>query len=86
MNILESHLKFAHDPYYGFLTFCPTNIGTTLRASVHLKFNNLKQSEVPNHLLFNNKNIIINFNLLDVNLANLHFFRHFNLFTSLIKP
>eukprot|EP00745_Piridium_sociabile_P025161 TRINITY_DN39851_c0_g2_i1.p1 TRINITY_DN39851_c0_g2~~TRINITY_DN39851_c0_g2_i1.p1 ORF type:complete len:356 (+),score=108.65 TRINITY_DN39851_c0_g2_i1:122-1189(+) len=34
---LEKQLKFAHDDRLGYLTFCPTNLGTTLRASVHIR-------------------------------------------------
>lgn len=31
---LGSHLPFAYHPEYGFLTSCPTNVGTGLRASI----------------------------------------------------
>lgn len=31
---LEQNLSYAYDPKYGFLTTCPTNTGTALRASV----------------------------------------------------
>ncbi|CAH1773230.1 unnamed protein product [Owenia fusiformis] len=34
---MESKTKFATNPRLGYLTFCPTNLGTTLRASVHVK-------------------------------------------------
>ena len=34
---LESHLKFTRHERLGYLTFCPTNLGTTIRASVHIK-------------------------------------------------
>jgi arginine kinase len=30
-------LNFVHDDELGFLTFCPSNIGTTIRASVHIR-------------------------------------------------
>ncbi len=33
---LEGHLEFAADPHWGYLTACPTNVGTGLRASVML--------------------------------------------------
>lgn len=33
-NHLESLLRFAYSPQYGYLTACPSNIGTGLRASV----------------------------------------------------
>lgn len=37
-DILEENLEFAFDESYGYLTACPTNIGTGLRASamIHL--------------------------------------------------
>ena len=34
---IEKTVKFAHDPRLGYLTFCPSNLGTTCRASVHIK-------------------------------------------------
>merc|ERR1712205_235081 len=30
-------LKFAHSEEYGYVTSCPTNLGTGMRASVHLQ-------------------------------------------------
>lgn len=33
---LQNHLEFAFDQKYGFLTACPTNVGTGLRVSVML--------------------------------------------------
>ncbi|MEE8141728.1 MAG: protein arginine kinase [Planctomycetota bacterium] len=33
---LERHLSYAFDPHFGYLTVCPTNVGTGLRASVML--------------------------------------------------
>ncbi|XP_064598124.1 arginine kinase-like [Liolophura sinensis] len=34
---LEKKLQFARLPNLGYLTFCPSNLGTALRASVHVK-------------------------------------------------
>ena len=34
---IESVAKFAHDDHLGYITSCPTNLGTALRASVHIK-------------------------------------------------
>ena len=34
---IEKSFAFSHDDRLGFLTFCPTNLGTTIRASVHIK-------------------------------------------------
>ena len=32
---------FSHDPTLGFITSCPTNLGTALRASVHIQLPHL---------------------------------------------
>ncbi|XP_050461938.1 arginine kinase isoform X3 [Cataglyphis hispanica] len=37
VNEIEKRLPFSHNDRFGFLTFCPTNLGTTVRASVHIK-------------------------------------------------
>lgn len=37
-------LSYSHDDHLGFLTFCPTNLGTTIRASVHIKLPKLAQN------------------------------------------
>ena len=34
---IEKEAKFAHDDHLGYITSCPTNLGTALRASVHIK-------------------------------------------------
>merc|ERR1712212_835824 len=34
---IEKRIPFSHHDRLGFLTFCPTNLGTTVRASVHIK-------------------------------------------------
>ncbi|KAL4233585.1 Creatine kinase S-type [Mactra antiquata] len=38
---LEKKLTFAKREGYGYLTFCPSNLGTTLRASVHMAIPNV---------------------------------------------
>ena len=38
---IEKVAKFAHDEHLGYITSCPTNLGTALRASVHIKLPNL---------------------------------------------
>jgi protein arginine kinase len=35
-NLMEEHLSYAFDRHYGYLTACPSNIGTGMRASVML--------------------------------------------------
>jgi protein-arginine kinase len=37
VKIVEKALPFSRDDRLGWLTFCPTNLGTTVRASVHMK-------------------------------------------------
>lgn len=37
INEIEKRIPFSHHDRFGFLTFCPTNLGTTIRASVHIK-------------------------------------------------
>lgn len=41
VDSIESKVPFSRDDRLGFLTFCPTNLGTTIRASVHIKLPNL---------------------------------------------
>lgn len=38
---IEEYAKFAHDDHLGYITSCPTNLGTAMRASVHIKLPNL---------------------------------------------
>lgn len=33
---MDSLMTFTSDPRLGWLTFCPTNLGTAIRASVHI--------------------------------------------------
>lgn len=37
IHAMETKLEFVRHDKFGYLTFCPTNIGTGLRASVHVK-------------------------------------------------
>jgi len=37
VNIIGSQAPLSRDDRLGWLTFCPTNLGTTVRASVHIK-------------------------------------------------
>ncbi|XP_017049559.1 arginine kinase [Drosophila ficusphila] len=37
VEALGKQLQFNRDERLGFLTFCPTNLGTSIRASVHIK-------------------------------------------------
>lgn len=42
---IEKVAKFAHDDNLGYITSCPTNLGTALRASVHIHLPNLGQKK-----------------------------------------
>ena len=42
---IEKVAKFAHDDHLGYITSCPTNCGTALRASVHIQLPNLAKKE-----------------------------------------
>jgi len=44
-KLIEQEAKFAHDDHLGFITSCPTNLGTALRASVHIKLPNLAKDK-----------------------------------------
>jgi arginine kinase len=44
IQLLEKSLKFVFHEKFGYLTFCPTNIGTGLRASVHVRLPKLAAS------------------------------------------
>ena len=43
-DLLEQRLDFAFHPKYGYLTACPTNVGTGLRVSVMLHLPALKMT------------------------------------------
>src|SRR5207253_10869157 len=45
---LESKLAFAFDPRLGYLTACPTSVGTGIRASAMLHLPGLVLSELVN--------------------------------------
>ena len=36
-TLIEKVAKFSHDDHLGYITSCPTNLGTALRASVHIQ-------------------------------------------------
>jgi len=45
LGLLESHgLRFARSATYGYVTSCPTNLGTGMRASLHLPLPRLTES------------------------------------------
>lgn len=40
---IEKEIKFSHDEHLGYITSCPTNLGTALRGSVHIKLPKLSK-------------------------------------------
>lgn len=45
LNEIEKELEFENDARLGFLTFCPTNLGTTIRASVLIRIPKLLKNQ-----------------------------------------
>jgi creatine kinase/arginine kinase len=51
LRSLETRLDFAWDKTYGYLTSCPTNLGTAMRAGVHIRLGKLDRNrEILNRL------------------------------------
>jgi protein arginine kinase len=50
-SALEGKLEFAYDPRLGYLTACPTNVGTGMRASAMLHLPGLVLSELINQVI-----------------------------------
>ena len=50
-STLEGKLDFAYDPQLGYLTACPTNVGTGMRASAMLHLPGLVLSEMINQVI-----------------------------------
>ena len=48
---LEKHLDFAYSPSFGYLTVCPTNVGTGMRASVMLHLPGLVMMDLINKVM-----------------------------------
>lgn len=49
LDVCESlpGMKFAKSKFYGYVTSCPTNLGTGMRASVHIKLPHLTSDGTP---------------------------------------
>ena len=43
-NLIENEAKFANDEHLGYISTCPTNLGTGLRASVHINLPKLMKN------------------------------------------
>lgn len=41
VSLIEKDLDFLYDPNIGYITSCPTNLGTAMRASVHIRLSGL---------------------------------------------
>uniref|UniRef100_A0A914HHK5 arginine kinase n=1 Tax=Globodera rostochiensis TaxID=31243 RepID=A0A914HHK5_GLORO len=53
IKAIEKKLTFSRDDRLGWLTFCPTNLGTTVRASVHIRLPKLHANkELEKHCDF----------------------------------
>lgn len=50
-DLLDEHLDYAFDDALGYLTVCPTNLGTGLRASVMLHLPALERSQIIPQLI-----------------------------------
>lgn len=37
ISAIEKKVQFAYNDHLGYITSCPTNLGTAMRASVHIK-------------------------------------------------
>jgi len=44
-TIIEKVCAFAHDDHLGYITSCPTNLGTAMRGSVHIKLPKLAKQK-----------------------------------------
>ncbi|OQY10358.1 MAG: arginine kinase [Fusobacteriia bacterium 4572_132] len=45
LEILEEKIEFSFDEHLGYITSCPSNLGTAMRASVHIRLNYLKDNK-----------------------------------------
>merc|ERR1712107_468111 len=48
---IESKAKFANDEHLGYISNCPTNLGTGMRASVHIKLPKLGKKKEQFHAI-----------------------------------
>ncbi len=59
LDHLSNWLDFAFNKKYGFLTSCPTNIGTAMRAGVHIRLRKLEKKQALLKRLVNRYNLQI---------------------------
>ena len=46
VKLLQKEIDFAYHKHLGYITSCPTNLGTAMRESVHIKLPNLGEKEI----------------------------------------
>ena len=46
IELIQKQMDFAYNNHLGYITSCPTNLGTAMRASVHIKLPNLGKNEI----------------------------------------
>ena len=51
---IEKHVSFAYSEHLGYIASCPTNLGTSMRASVHINLPNLG-ADMPKFKAITNK-------------------------------
>ena len=51
LEALEKHLAFSYSKRLGYIASCPTNLGTSMRASVHIKLPKLAKDSVKLHAI-----------------------------------
>lgn len=56
-NVLEENLKFAFDEEWGYLTACPTNTGTGMRASVMMHLPALSKTNTMPRIISSTQNL-----------------------------
>ena len=56
---IETVAKFAHDDHLGYITSCPTNLGTALRGSVHIQLPLLSKDKAAFEAIANKYNVQI---------------------------
>jgi creatine kinase/arginine kinase len=44
IKAIEQKVEFAYNDHLGYITSCPTNLGTAMRASVHIRLPNLSKN------------------------------------------
>jgi len=58
-KVLQTAAKFSQNDHLGYITSCPTNCGTGLRASVHIKLPNLGEQKQTFNMIADKYNVQI---------------------------